>query len=368
MPFSQLLKFSKIYQDYGLGAAKNFYLLVSLISLGQTVNLYKLKDHVSSVLGKTHTDVQSHYQRLIRFFKDWGKSEEFLHDILRHNLGLLRQGGHQTLILDGTSWQFGQTEIHYLVLAVQVGGVAIPLYWKQLGKIGTSNQEERKEMMDEALGIFDLRGMTLLADREYIGKEWFKYLSDKGLHFVIRMKRGDYEQDTNAVCGRSYRAMYRRCQQKKKVVSKRITLNHTSYTLVMMPNPKVGADEPVMVFLTTLRSSRYAAAAYKLRWKIECMFKHLKTNGYHLEDLNLKDAGKTRLMMALVATAYLLALREGWRRKKKIPLKKYADGTRWPACSLFRAGLAYLIEKSQQLQRFLTYLESISKTPKTPPD
>ncbi|MEZ4773092.1 MAG: transposase [Bacteroidia bacterium] len=72
-----------------------------------------------------------------------------------------------------------------------------------------------------------------------------------------------------------------------------------------------------MVFLTTLRSSRYAAAAYKLRWKIECMFKHLKTNGYHLEDLNLKDAGKTRLMMALVATAYLLALREGWRRKRK---------------------------------------------------
>ncbi|MEZ4773091.1 MAG: hypothetical protein R3D00_07905 [Bacteroidia bacterium] len=69
MPFSQLLKFSKIYQDYGLGAAKNFYLLVSLISLGQTVNLYKLKDHVSSVLGKTHTDVQSHYQRLIRFLK-----------------------------------------------------------------------------------------------------------------------------------------------------------------------------------------------------------------------------------------------------------------------------------------------------------
>ncbi|MEZ4824994.1 MAG: hypothetical protein R3C61_01680 [Bacteroidia bacterium] len=92
MPFSQLLKFSKIYQDYGLGAAKNFYLLVSLISLGKTVNLYKLKDHVSSVLGKTEADVQSHYQRLIRFFKDWGKSEEFLHDILRHNLGLLRQG------------------------------------------------------------------------------------------------------------------------------------------------------------------------------------------------------------------------------------------------------------------------------------
>ncbi|MEZ4828983.1 MAG: hypothetical protein R3C61_22255 [Bacteroidia bacterium] len=42
--------------------------MVSLISLGKTVNLYKLKDHVSSVLGKTEADVQSHYQRLIPVF------------------------------------------------------------------------------------------------------------------------------------------------------------------------------------------------------------------------------------------------------------------------------------------------------------
>ncbi|MDX1908935.1 MAG: transposase [Bacteroidia bacterium] len=120
--------------------------------------------------------------------------------------------------------------------------------------------------------------------------------------------------------------------------------------------------------LTTLPSARYAAATYRLRWKIECMFKHLKTNGYHLEDLNLKSPGKTRLMLALVATAYLIAVREGWKRKNKIPLKNYPNGTRWPACSIFRAGLAYLIEKSQHLQRFLAYIESIIRTQKTAPE
>ncbi|MEZ4830053.1 MAG: hypothetical protein R3C61_27785 [Bacteroidia bacterium] len=131
----------------------------------------------------------------------------------------------------------------------------------------------------------------------------------------------------------------------------------------MMPNPKVGADEPVVALphypsWQPIRRRRLPAPM-----EDRVHVQHLQTNGYHLEDLNLKKA-KPASLMALVATAYLLALREGWRRRKKIPLKKYADGTRWPACSLFRTGLAYLIEKSQQLQRFLTYLDSITKTPK----
>ncbi|MBK8920149.1 MAG: hypothetical protein IPM81_01335 [Saprospirales bacterium] len=76
--------------------------------------------------------------------------------------------------MDGTSWTIGG-KVHYLVLSVLVGSVAVPIYWVQLEKIGASNQEERKAMFEAALGLFDLKGMTLLADREYIGKKWFKF-------------------------------------------------------------------------------------------------------------------------------------------------------------------------------------------------
>lgn len=31
-------------------------------------------------------------------------------------------------------------------------------------------------MFEAALSLFDPRGMTLLADREHIGKEWFQFL------------------------------------------------------------------------------------------------------------------------------------------------------------------------------------------------
>ncbi|MBK8922364.1 MAG: hypothetical protein IPM81_12815 [Saprospirales bacterium] len=87
--------------------------------------------------------------------------------------------------MDGTSWTIGEVRSSLLVLSVLVGSVAAPIYWVQLEKISASNQEERKAMFEAALGLFDLKGMTLLADREYIGKIG---LSLKNKHaFVIRL-------------------------------------------------------------------------------------------------------------------------------------------------------------------------------------
>ncbi len=97
--------------------------------------------------------------------------------------------------------------------------------------------------------------------------------------------------------------MQGKCALKNKLVKKQVFLYGQAYTIVMLPNPKFGADEPVMIFLTTLPNSAQAAELYAKRWKIECLFRHLKTNGYNLEDLNLKDPNKNLLMMAIVTTA-----------------------------------------------------------------
>ena len=55
-----------------------------------------------------------------------------------------------------------------------VNGVSIPICWEELDKKGTSNFNERKALFTKALSRYNLRGMILLADREYIGEEWFK--------------------------------------------------------------------------------------------------------------------------------------------------------------------------------------------------
>lgn len=355
----RLRKFSELYDAYGLGAVKNIWLLTCLIPLARTVNLNKLKDYVGGVLENEDTQPGSHYKRLIRFFQDWGHSQDLLHDLMRHNLRFLRGLGFKTLVMDGTSWTIGEANVHYLVLSILVGSVAVPIYWVQLEKIGASSQEERKAMFEAAFSLFNLQGMTLLADREYIGKEWFKFLKKNKIHFVIRLRLGDYFEDVNTAKGQNYVRMLDQCARKTVLLKKQIYLNGIAYTILMLPNPKADAEEPVMIFLTTLSNAGKAADLYAKRWKIECLFRHLKTNGYNLEDLNLKDPNKNLLMLAIVTTAYILAIREGWKRRRRIPPQHYKDGSETPEVSIFREGLAILTTKCFRFIEFLRYVFSI---------
>jgi hypothetical protein len=89
--------------------------------------------------------------------------------------------------MDGTSWTIGEAKVHYLVMSVLVGSVAVPIYWVQLEKIGASSQAERKAIFETAFSLFNLQEMTLLADREYIGKNWFTFIKENKIHFVIRL-------------------------------------------------------------------------------------------------------------------------------------------------------------------------------------
>ena len=351
-----LRKFSDLYASYGLGAVKNIWLLTSLIPLARTSNLNKMKDYIGAVLDKEGTQPDSHYKRLIRFFQTWGQSKKLLNDLMRLNLQLLQRMGFKTLLLDGTSWTIGQSKVHYLVLAVLAGKVAVPIYWVQLEKLGSSSQEERQEMMTAALKLFNLRGMTLLADREYTGKRWFKFLKDSGLHFLIRLKWNDFYDEVCQQPGRTYQAMYERCVSKNKLVRKRIILEGAAFSFFMVPNQKSNAKEDYMIFLTTLPPTRATAELYRQRWKIESLFLHLKTNGYNLEDLNLRDQGKNKLLMALFTMAYSLAIREGWKRRDLTPLNHYKDGFKCRQVSIFRDGLAILTAKCRDLQTFIEYI------------
>lgn len=52
--------------------------------------------------------------------------------------------------------------------------------------------------------LYPLKGMTLIADREYIGRQWFNDLIEKfELNFVIRISETDYKLDLQSQ-GKSY--------------------------------------------------------------------------------------------------------------------------------------------------------------------
>jgi len=79
-----------------------------------------------------------------------------------------------------------------------------------------------------------------------------------------------------------------------------------------MKNPRQGVnEEPYLFFISDLLDARAIANHYLKRWKIECCFRHLKRNGFNMEDINLKADEKIELMMGVLAYTFLIAVIEG---------------------------------------------------------
>jgi len=81
-----------------------------------------------------------------------------------------------------------------LVLAADVKGVAVPVYFRIYTHKGVLSEKERISFIRKSLAVVDLRGKLLIADREFIGKEWFGFLSENRIGFLIRLRKGIYRQ------------------------------------------------------------------------------------------------------------------------------------------------------------------------------
>ena len=94
-----------------------------------------------------------------------------------------------TISIDRTNWKLGKFNINILTAGIIYDGVAFPICWHLLPKRGNSNSDERIHLMKQVLKRIPLSHIQIvLADREFIGKEWFRWLQTQNIPFVIRIK------------------------------------------------------------------------------------------------------------------------------------------------------------------------------------
>jgi hypothetical protein len=337
---------------------KNILILVEGILLKESICLNKIKGVVGTITGKVLTKPDSHYKRLIRIFDEHACGTLWL-ELLGLVFRLLRLKSDY-LLLDGTSWERGSRQFHYLTLCVVYQGVAIPIYWQDLQKKGSSSIEERKRVMSQAQRYYKLSSKVLLADREYVGEEWFSFLREQKIDFVIRLRKKNYKEAVNAAEGKSYGSLERKALRSRKAgkaLGKTIRLQGHAFNFVVLKNPKVAACEPLIYLLSSLEQTpAQIAAHYPIRWQIETCFKHLKSNGFNLEEMNLAGPQRSRLMMAIVVFAYTLSVVEGLKAYEKVAVKTYAQGIKTRAVSVFRRGLDMLSAYCYTIETFLNYL------------
>ena len=167
-------------------------IIFSLIKIG-SVNLAQLAIGFDSQ-GKTASSLR----RLQRFMQQQTLSVEFIVSILFSILPLPEK---ITLTIDRTNWQFGKKDINFLTLAFIYNGVSIPFLWKLLDHQGNSDTKTRIALMTLALKFLDnTRILCLLADREFIGEEWFHWLSQQQIPFCIRLKANTQVKHKNGGC------------------------------------------------------------------------------------------------------------------------------------------------------------------------
>jgi len=269
----------------------------------RTVNLAEL-----SVAFPGSVDADSHYKRLQRFFRevdiDFSCVAKFIADLLPYE--------KYTLSVDRTNWMFGSVNINFLVLAIVHDGIAFPILWEFLGKKGNSNTDERILLIERFIKIFGLEKLDcILADREFIGKEWFGYLKDR-TKIRIRIKENMLIDKTNGDSSPAKNFFrLQKIGEERMLKGARNVCGHKMFiTGIRLPSGE-------SLIIVSFDKGSSIAADYKKRWEIETVFQCLKTRGFRFEDTHITKKDRLNKLFAVLTMTFAWSYIAGeWRNKK----------------------------------------------------
>lgn len=330
-------------------------LLCTCLLLARSANLYKAADWATKSGGGK--EFWSNYVRFCRFFAT-GAGELLQKGVLRAVLRLCqscRFGEGKCLVIDRTEWQHGILWRNLLVIGLCFDGYLIPLVWTDLGARGCSDAGVRLQLLERLATWWPssqvpLREFPLVGDREFGGEGYLLGLAKMGFSFVARIKsnrlllpwmNGTLRHKTASTRG------IRRYLDKYQLKSLEIALEGEYIaSFVAVKNQSKRDPEPYLYLLTNLDNPEWADQCYEARYTIECCFKHLKTNGFDLENQNLAQVHQVEILMALLVLIYTVCIASGIIQQqktldkgRKIKFKSYKNLKKSLGRSVFRAGL-----------------------------
>jgi len=368
---ADLHNLSDYFAELSLSKFNSLLLLSLCIIQARSCNLSKCSDFVNCVIDGSLTD-RSAYNKLVKFFST-GKSEIILQGIFRLVVMLIWLGDKEAILLiDRTNWQFGKTKINLLVIGIVYKGVLIPLVWQDLKKKGNSNSTERLALVDKFLAWWQQTGLDLpqlhiVGDREFIGYKWIYGLEDRGLKYVMRLKgnRRFKFWHRNGIRDEKMRlsGIRRWMRRYDKTYTEVVLAEGLIANIMIFPIQEPKGKQTYLYLITNIEDEKKVSELYRIRWKIETCFLHLKSNGFDLEEMSLRDDFKVNLMMGVVVLAYTISVHQGRlfykNSDKPIPVKKYKSGKVCLSKSVFRKGLKQLMPRIKSLQHFLEHLEKL---------
>ena len=282
--------------------------------------------------------VESNMRRIQRLFANFVVDTNMIAKLI---FSLLPEKPPYRLCLDRTNWKYGATNINILMLSIAYQGMSIPILWTMLPKRGNSNTGERRELVQRFLDLFGEECIeAFLADREFIGDDWFRELINKQIPFYIRIR------------GNMWLNIPGKCPTKAFWLFNSLPLNAASHyqkivcidgQWIYLSGMKVLNREGKIEFIivASFKPDPLALTKYKDRWQIETMFKAFKSGGFNFEDTHLTDPQRIAKLIALVCVAFIWVYLVGISRNNSgHPIKIKNHGRR--AYSIFKFGLMFI--------------------------
>jgi len=308
-----------------------FVQMLLALLVTRTVNLNKIACAISS-----DAEQSSRYRRLQRFFAEFTIDFDIIAGFIFRLFFVL--GGKRYLTIDRTNWQWGKSSINILTLAIAFKGIAIPIYWELIDTKGNSDTFQRIALIQKFINSFGKECIAgLLADREFLGNDWFSWLNREQISFVIRIKGNLITTNSR---GKTIRVdeLFRGIKptEERTLYGKRTVMG----VELFVSGLKLPDGELLIVATDT--APGLAIKTYALRWEIETLFSCLKGRGFNFEDTHIINQDRIKKLLVLLAIAFCWAHKTGeWRHEvRPIKIKKHGR----PSVSLFRYGLDYLID------------------------
>jgi len=199
----------------------------------------------------------------------------------------------------------------------------------ELDKAGNSNTQERIDLLEDFNEIFGFdRIKSLMADREFIGKKWFRMLDKNKISYFIRIKENTLlpwgKDSLNAE-----RLFHHLTEGKFRLVEKEM-YGGTVY----FAGTRFNAGDLVIVMTNQNLTAKQILDQYLKRWSIEELFRKLKTSGFHWENTHMTHSYRLVSLLIILSFGVLIAYLMGI--EDKIPWKKTLG---CPLYSVFKQGL-----------------------------
>ena len=302
----------------------------------QTVNFEKLASGFD-----TSSKLESSIRRIQRFISGYALDSNLIAKLIYRLIPKIDDEGF-VLSIDRSNWKFGKFNINIFMLGIVYEGVAFPLLFTMLPKRGNSNTDERISLINRYIKLFGKESiLCLVADREFVGEKWLKYLDSNSIKYHIRIRKNFeiFIPHKNKKV-KAYWLFNTLKPHEYKYYSKIAKIKGVSCYISGCKLHKIKNRQEYLIIVSFSKPEK-AQQEYKKRWQIEMCFKAMKSSGFDIEKTHLQKIERIEKLLLLVMISFVWCYKVGIYLHEKVKAVKIKSHGR-KAKSIFKHGLTFI--------------------------